>query len=249
MAKRKQNKSFASNRASQANAQRQKDERRQSIISALILGVLTVLVIMGLNWWSNSPTAEPSAPAAPVELSGERPLASIDPTARNGYYSAPPPMTIDTSKEYEAIIRTEKGDMVIQLFAEQAPVTVNNFVFLANQGFYDNTTFHRVIDGFMAQAGDPLGQGFGGAGYDFEDEFTSELRFDRRGLLAMANSGPATNSSQFFITFAATEWLNDAHTIFGEVIEGDDVLSQIRIRDPGEAEPGDLIERIDIIEK
>ena len=249
MAKRKQNKSFASNRAQKANAERQKSERNQTIIYGLIMGVLTVAFIYGLNWLSSQPEAEPANTAPATALTGDRPLAQVAPSDRNGYYSAPPEMTIDTSKEYEAVIRTEKGDMTIKLFADQAPVTVNSFVFLANQGFYDDTIFHRVIEGFMAQAGDPLGQGFGGSGYNFEDEFTPELRFDRRGLLAMANSGPATNSSQFFITFGPTDWLNDAHTIFGELVEGDDVLSQITIREPGSSLPGDTIERIDIYEK
>ena len=113
-------------------------------------------------------------------------------------------------------------------------MTVNNFVFLAREGFYNDTTFHRVLEGFMAQAGDPTGTGSGGPGYQFEDEIVPNLTFDRPGLLAMANAGPGTNGSQFFITFAPTDWLNGMHTIFGEVIEGQDVLNQITLRDPGQ---------------
>ncbi|RMG93284.1 MAG: peptidylprolyl isomerase [Chloroflexi bacterium] len=160
-------------------------------------------------------------------------------------------MIIDTNKEYEAIIRTEKGDMRFRLFDDDAPLTVNNFVFLATQGFYDNTTFHRVLANFMAQGGDPTGLGNGGPGYQFEDETDNGLVFDRRGLLAMANAGPNTNGSQFFITFAPTPWLDGNHTIFGELIEGDEVLSSITLRDPQlfPATPGDTIVRIDIIEK
>ncbi len=133
-----------------------------------------------------------------------------DPMARDGMYTAPPEMTIDAAKFYYATIATEKGDIQVQLFADRAPMTVNNFVFLARAGFYNNTTFHRVIDAFMAQAGDPTATGAGGPGYDFEDEFFPGLGFDRPGLLAMANRGPATNGSQFFITLAPTEWLNGA---------------------------------------
>ncbi|MBV7338411.1 peptidylprolyl isomerase [Chloroflexi bacterium TSY] len=122
-------------------------------------------------------------------------------------------MTIDPERYYYAMFKTEKGDMKIQLFAERAPVTVNNFVFLARDGYYNDTVFHRVLEGFMAQGGDPTGTGSGGPGYEFEDEFFPGLEFDRRGLLAMANRGPTTNGSQFFITFGPTEWLNGGHTL------------------------------------
>ncbi|MCS7039854.1 MAG: peptidylprolyl isomerase, partial [Caldilineales bacterium] len=135
-------------------------------------------------------------------------------------------MVIEPGKIYQAVLKTAKGDIVIELYADKAPRTVNNFVFLAREGFYDNTTFHRVIDGFMAQGGDPTGTGSGGPGYTFPDEIVPDLVFDRRGLLAMANAGPNTNGSQFFITFGPTPWLNGAHTIFGEVIQGDEVLDK-----------------------
>jgi cyclophilin family peptidyl-prolyl cis-trans isomerase len=195
-----------------------------------------------------TPTPTPFAPTLPQ--GDERPLSQIPPAERNEYFNMPPALQLDPDTDYQAIIRTEKGDIVIDLFEKLTPITVNNFVVLARLGYYDDTTFHRVIKDFMAQAGDPTGTGAGNPGYVFEDEFTPELRFDREGLLAMANRGPDTNGAQFFITYAEAPWLNDKHTIFGEVIQGMDVLRQIRERDPQtDTEPGDKILRIDIIEK
>ena len=147
-------------------------------------------------------------------------------------WEEPPEMMIDPSKIYLATFETEKGDIQVELFADKAPVTVNNLVFLARQGYYDGTTFHRVLPGFMAQGGDPTGTGSGGPGYRFEDEFHPDLRFDGAGYLAMANAGPGTNGSQFFITFAPTPHLNDRHTIFGKVVEGMDFLLLLEPRDP-----------------
>lgn len=185
-------------------------------------------------------TPEPAVEAPPTqdvivpppEIENPGPVSSMAPVERNAMYDAAPEMEIDPSKYYYATLKTNRGDIEVQLFADRAPITVNNFVFLARQGFYDNTSFHRVLDGFMAQAGDPTGTGGGGPGYQFEDEIFPGLNFDRPGLLAMANAGPGTNGSQFFITFAATDWLNGGHTIFGEVIEGEDVLSRLTRRDP-----------------
>ncbi len=172
-----------------------------------------------------------------------------NPTARYGMYSAPPEMVIDPSKAYTATIVTEKGDIVVRLFPDKAPKTVNNLVFLSREGFYNNTTFHRVIEGFMAQGGDPTGTGMGGPGYTFEDEISPDLKFDSAGILAMANAGPGTNGSQFFLTFDATPWLDGHHTIFGKVVRGMDVLKSISLRDPQTAsEPGDLIKTIRITE-
>ena len=165
-------------------------------------------------------------------------------------WSSPPAMEIDPSKSYEALCKTEIGDFRMRLFPQEAPVTVNNFVFLARQGYYDDTTFHRVLPGFMAQGGDPTGTGGGGPGYTFEDEFDPDLKFDRPGLLAMANRGPDTNGGQFFITYAPTPHLDGLHTIFGEVVEGAEVLSRLRPRDP-QANPdyqGDGLLSIEIIE-
>jgi cyclophilin family peptidyl-prolyl cis-trans isomerase/protein-disulfide isomerase len=173
-----------------------------------------------------------------------------NPADRNGMYAAPPAMIIDPAKQYIATLETEKGDIVAELYADKVPNTVNNFVFLAREGFYDNTTFHRVIEAFMAQAGDPTGTGRGGPGYRFADEFAATLKHDGPGVLSMANAGPGTNGSQFFITFVETPWLDGRHAVFGKVIEGLDVLESISIRDPQTATtPGDLIKTIRITEK
>jgi cyclophilin family peptidyl-prolyl cis-trans isomerase len=147
-------------------------------------------------------------------------------------WNTPPAMEIDPEKNYTARIETDKGEMVIELFADKAPKTVNNFVFLARQGFYDNVIFHRVIDNFMAQGGDPTGTGTGGPGYKFEDEFDPSLKHDKPGMLSMANAGPNTNGSQFFITHVPTPWLDNKHSIFGQIQEGMDVLMSIPARDP-----------------
>ncbi|MFN2285440.1 MAG: peptidylprolyl isomerase [Anaerolineae bacterium] len=195
-------------------------------------------------------TTAPEATAVVETSSSANPDMPTDPASRNGMYSAAPSMTIDPTKQYIATIETEKGNIVVELYADKAPLTVNNFVFLARQGFYDNTTFHRVIEDFMAQAGDPSGTGMGGPGYQFADEFDADLTFDGPGILAMANAGANTNGSQFFITFVPTPWLNGHHTIFGKVIEGEDVLFSISIRDPQTATtPGDLIKTIRIAEQ
>jgi cyclophilin family peptidyl-prolyl cis-trans isomerase len=158
-------------------------------------------------------------------------------------YNRPPQMQIDPSKRYVATFHTEKGDFDVDLFAKQAPVTVNNFVFLAKEGFYDGTTFHRVIRGFMVQGGDPTGTGRGGPGYQFADERGAlALKHDHAGILSMANAGPNTNGSQFFITFGPTPHLNGKHGIFGQVISGMDVVNSIRLRDPDtDPRPGDKV--------
>jgi cyclophilin family peptidyl-prolyl cis-trans isomerase len=162
----------------------------------------------------------------------------------------PPSGALDTTKSYRARFKTERGEIVAELFADKAPLTVENFVNLARSGFYDGTTFHRVIAGFMAQGGDPTGTGHGGPGYQFDDEFSPELRHDGPGVLSMANAGPGTNGSQFFITYGATPHLDDRHSVFGRVVEGMDVLGAIRERDPGrDREPGDRIETIEIEER
>jgi cyclophilin family peptidyl-prolyl cis-trans isomerase len=141
-------------------------------------------------------------------------------------------MALDPQKKYFATIHTDNGDIRLELFTDKAPVTVNNFVFLARQGFYDGTIFHRVIKDFMAQGGDPTGTGRGGPGYQFQDEFDFSLKHDKPGVLSMANAGPNTNGSQFFITHVPTPWLDQKHSVFGQVIEGLDVLLSITERDP-----------------
>jgi cyclophilin family peptidyl-prolyl cis-trans isomerase len=163
-----------------------------------------------------------------------------------------PPMKIDPLKQYIATIQTEKGDIVVELFPDVAPLTVNSFVFLADNGWFDGVTFHRVIPGFVAQSGDPTGTGIGGPGYAFKNETTPELIFDRKGLLAMANSGPDTNGSQFFITYGPAENLNGSYTIFGEVITGMDVAESLTPRNPSQnpdLPPGDAIFTVKIEER
>jgi len=154
-------------------------------------------------------------------------------------YSTPPAMTLDIGKQYFAAIETEKGKIVLELFVRDVPVTVNNFVFLAREGFYDNTTFHRVIPDFMAQGGDPIGTGRGGPGYRFADEFTEHTH--KVGALSMANAGPNTNGSQFFITYAPQPHLNNKHSVFGQLVSGMDILETI--------ENGDTIVKITIEER
>ena len=211
-------------------------KRTERTIQIVGIGLL-VLIVVGIAWifWP-----EPNANV--VEL----------PSDTDAYqYNAAPPMTIDVNKTYLATFKMANGgEFVIELFANDAPKTVNNFVFLAQQGYYDGTTFHRVLEGFMAQGGDRTATGTGGPGYQFEDEF-SDLTFDKPGLLAMANSGPNTNGSQFFFTYAPTPHLNGLHTIFGQVIEGMDVVNSITRRDPQQnpSSEGDAIETVTITEQ
>ncbi|MFC2068113.1 peptidylprolyl isomerase [Chloroflexota bacterium] len=141
-------------------------------------------------------------------------------------YSELPPMTIDTSKQYTATIKADKGIIMLELFASDVPVTVNNFVFLTREGFYDNTTFHRVIPDFMAQGGDPTGTGTGGPGYKFTDEFTKHTHIS--GALSMANSGPDTNGSQFFITYTPQHHLDYKHSVFGQLTLGMEILKSLQ---------------------
>ena len=164
-------------------------------------------------------------------------------------YSAPPALTLDTTHSYKAIFKTIKGDITVELFADKTPITVNNFVFLAREGYYDNTVFHRVIPDFMVQGGDPTGTGMGGPGYRFQDEFDATLKHDKPGILSMANAGPGTNGSQFFLTHVPTPHLDGRHSVFGHVVEGLDVLMNIAVRDPGNSSfPGDALNTIEIVE-
>lgn len=166
-------------------------------------------------------------------------------------YSAVPEMALDAKKAYSAVFKMAKGgEFIMKLYAIEAPITVNSFVFLARNGYYDGVTFHRVLDGFMAQAGDPTGTGAGGPGYQFVNE-DSHLKFDKAGVVAMANAGRDTNGSQFFITFGPTSHLNGGYTIFGQVIEGMDVVNGITLRDPQRRPDftGDDIETVTIIEE
>jgi peptidyl-prolyl cis-trans isomerase B (cyclophilin B) len=143
-------------------------------------------------------------------------------------YPAPPPIRIDIAKKYAATLTTSRGAITVELFAKDAPITVNNFVFLAKDEFYNGTIFHRVINDFMVQGGDPTGTGRGGPGYNFEDETKGNPNSHARGVLSMANAGPGTNGSQFFITHVPCDWLNGKHTVFGKVLTGQDVVDTIK---------------------
>jgi cyclophilin family peptidyl-prolyl cis-trans isomerase len=228
------NRSKRNNRSTQANAKKNLE------VTAAVLIVL--VIIAGLYWLLvlRKQAATPTSNAAqPPVLGGAK------------RYSAAPPMTIDQSKQYFATVTMAKGgQFVIQLFPDKAPITVNSFVFLAQQGFFNGVTFHRVIPGFMAQGGDPTGTGTGGPGYQFVNE-DNDLKFDKAGVVAMANAGRDTNGSQFFITFAPQAYLNGSYTIFGQVVSGMDVVNGITPRDPAQNPtfPGDAIATITITEK
>ncbi|CAG0997744.1 MAG: peptidylprolyl isomerase [Anaerolinea sp.] len=167
-------------------------------------------------------------------------------------YTKSPDLIIDPKKKYQAIFHTQRGDIRVDLFADRAPVTVNNFVFLARDGFYNGTTFHRVIKNFMVQGGDPTGTGRGGPGYKWNDEAGAlRIRHDGPGILSMANAGANTNGSQFFITHGPTPHLDGKHAVFGRVADQDSlaVLFKIRERDPmGDPNPGDTLESVEIVE-
>ncbi|MFZ2097029.1 MAG: peptidylprolyl isomerase [Anaerolineales bacterium] len=163
-----------------------------------------------------------------------------------------PPMTINPTKQYIATLHTEKGDIVIELYADKAPIAVNSFIFLAKNGWFDNVTFHRVIPGFVAQTGDPSGTGYGTPGYAFKNEISPDLKFDGPGVVGMANAGADSNGSQFFITYAAQPTLDDGYTIFGHVIQGMDVVTNLTPRDPSQGTDlpsGDKILSVIIQEK
>jgi len=190
-------------------------------------GIVVVVVIIAAAVWYFVMSR------GPAPTSGTQTTAAVAvPTVKTLQWTSPPPMTIDTTKQYFANVTMAKGgQFVIQLYPDKAPITVNSFVFLANQGFYNGVTFHRVIDGFMAQGGDPTGTGTGGPGYQFVNE-KNDLAFDKAGVVAMANSGPDTNGSQFFITFGPVQLSESDYTIFGQVISGIDVVNGITRRDP-----------------
>jgi cyclophilin family peptidyl-prolyl cis-trans isomerase len=221
-----------------------KAKNTQIAAVAFFVIVLAIIAWIGLRPRNTTPAAEPvgQAPAAAAEV--QQPL-------KFKQYDAPPAMSIDQSKRYLATFKMANGgEFVIELYPEKAPITVNSFVFLAREGFYNGTTFHRVLSGFMAQGGDPTGTGGGGPGYEFVNE-DSDLTFDKAGVLAMANAGRNTNGSQFFVTFGPQEPLNGGYTIFGQVVDGLDTVLNIRLRDP-QAYPdylGDVLESVTITEE
>jgi cyclophilin family peptidyl-prolyl cis-trans isomerase len=213
-----------------------------------LAGGAIIVLLIAVMIWQTSPEKPSQSSVGDIG----------DPTACDSFADIPtaaqysePPMGIDVNRQYYATVKLAKGgEFVIQLYPDKAPVTVNSFVFLACKGFFNGVTFHRVLEGFMAQGGDPMGTGMGGPGYQFINE-DSDLTFDKEGVVAMANSGRDTNGSQFFITFGPQEFLNGGYTIFGQVVEGMDVVNGITRRDPDQAPAfeGDAMETIEITEK
>lgn len=228
-------------------AKKRTPAKKQKRLNPWIIGGLLALIVLVIVLIVVSVSAKAAAKkTVPNQVSGGVPTLVGTKT-----YSSAPPLLIDTSKSYSATVKMAKGgEFVIQLYADKAPITVNSFVFLAQQGYFDGVTFHRVLPGFMAQGGDPTGTGMGGPGYSFVNE-DSDLKFDKAGVVAMANAGRDTNGSQFFITFAPVERLNGGYTIFGQVVSGMDVVNAISPRDPDQnpTTPGDAIESITITEK
>lgn len=221
-----------------------------ALAALIVVGVFVVLGLMLANRDNQSvaqaPTPDMFAYATASAVAGQAtPPAGSDPAAvaaRANKYAAPPPMSIDVTKIYEATIETTRGTIVVDLDPKAAPKTVNNFVFLARDGFYDGISFHRVMENFMIQGGDPTGSGFGGPGYQFEDEVGPNNPLTHEtGVISMANAGPNTNGSQFFITREPQPHLNGKHTVFGKVVSGQDVVDAIQ--------QGDLMTKVTITEK
>ncbi len=243
---------------------RQARRKNQSIIFGIIAVVVVAFVLLLIfQPKNNASTGQPTAtgsgatsqsntPDPKATLSAYEQVYSVTPqVVGTKQYSAPPPIQIDLTKQYFATVKMAKGgEFVIQLYPDKAPITVNSFVFLAKQGFYDGVTFHRVLEGFMAQGGDPTGTGGGGPGYQFVNE-KNDLAFDKPGVVAMANAGPNTNGSQFFIMFNAYPLQESDYTIFGQVISGMDVVNGITRRNPDNNPTftGDAIQSITISTK
>jgi cyclophilin family peptidyl-prolyl cis-trans isomerase len=229
----------------EAREKARQKQKTEKIIMYIGIAVVVVAII-GIVWALRPKSTTPEGAASTN-------ASAVDQYSTGKQYDAYPPMTIDQGKQYFATFMMAKGgEFKVQLFPDKAPKTVNSFVFLAKDKFYDGTTFHRVLEGFMAQGGDPTGTGMGGPGYQFEYE-PNDLTFDKAGVVAMANSGPAspTNGSQFFITFGPAPFLDGGYTIFGQVVEGMDVVNNITRRDP-EQNPtftGDVIESVTITEQ
>src|SRR5574341_478667 len=206
-------------------------KQAQRNIQIIGLGVIILLVVAGVWFFLPKSQGQNQASADFGNATACESFADI-PVANQ--YSEPP-LNIDVTKQYFANVKMAKGgEFVIQLYPDKAPKTVNSFIFLACKGYFNGVTFHRVLEGFMAQGGDPTGTGTGGPGYQFENE-ESDLTFDKAGVVAMANAGRDTNGSQFFITFGPQEFLNGGYTIFGQVIEGMDVVNSITLRDPDQS--------------
>lgn len=215
-----------------------------AVVVLLVLGLVAgVLISRAGGQSAAAPTAPPEAPTAAPAVPTAAPAAAAPagtlPTATSYTYDAPPPMSIDPARAYTATIVTPRGDIVVELLPAIAPQTVNNFVFLARENFYNGLTWHRVLPGFMAQGGDPLGDGTGDPGYSIPAEFTDQILFDQPGMVAMARSSdPDSAGSQFFITTAPAPHLNSQYTIFGRVVQGQEIVDSIPLRDP--QNPADL---------
>jgi peptidylprolyl isomerase len=226
-----------------AAKEKQKKVKQTAIISGIVMVVAILIWVIISNLSSSRPVAD--VPTSPAEV-----INTPKPVGVKQYSSAPP-MLIDVTKQYFANVKMANGnEFVIQLFPDKAPITVNSFVFLAREGYFDGVTFHRVLEGFMAQGGDPSGTGMSGPGYQFVNE-DSDLKFDKAGVVAMANAGRDTNGSQFFITFAPAVSLNGGYTIFGQVVSGMDAVNAITRRDPQKNPDfiGDAMESVTITEK
>jgi cyclophilin family peptidyl-prolyl cis-trans isomerase len=226
---------------------------QQIAIAVVIVGVIALAWVLLTSTKGALSGGVPTLSADAAGSGAAAPTAAGQPAAVTGSksYSAAPPMTIDAKKQYFANFKMAKGgEFVVQLFPDKAPITVNSFVFLAKDGFYNGTTFHRVLEGFMAQGGDPTGTGGGGPGYKFVNE-KNDLLFDKPGVVAMANAGPNTNGSQFFIMFGPYGLSENDYTIFGQVTSGMEVVNAITRRDPdtNPTFPGDTIESVTITEK
>jgi len=222
---------MANKKKIQERLESQRKSQQARTIQIIGVGVVLLVIALGVRFFAPGQTA-----CEPFE---DIPVAS--------QYSEPP-MRIDPSKQYFATVKMAKGgEFVMQLYPDKAPITVNSFVFLSCKGYFNGVTFHRVLDGFMAQGGDPTGSGSGGPGYEFVNE-DSDLTFDRDGVVAMANAGRDTNGSQFFITYGPQEFLNGGYTIFGQVVQGMDVVNGITRRDPQQAPSfeGDAMESVTI---
>jgi len=216
-------------------------------VAALLIASLACSFSSSTPIVSEPAATEPPVPAA-QPASGSSACAVFDSIPVSTEYSTAPALLIDTASKYFATVKMANGgEFKIELYADKAPITVNSFAFLSCKGFFNGVTFHRVLEGFMAQGGDPTGTGMGGPGYEFVNE-DSDLVFDKAGVLAMANAGRDTNGSQFFITFAPADFLNGGYTIFGQVISGMDVVNSITRRDPDQNPnfTGDAMESVTI---
>lgn len=234
-------------RPTKKQAVKQLTTMQQVAIAIAIVGVIALIWVLlpgsKGSLGNGVPTVNSAAATEPVQVNA--------PASSGKQYASAPPMTIDVKKQYFATFKMANGgEFVVQLYPDKAPITVNSFVFLARDGFYNGTTFHRVLDGFMAQGGDPSGTGMGGPGYEFVNE-KNDLAFDKPGVVAMANAGPNTNGSQFFIMFAQYGLSENDYTIFGQVTSGMDVVNALTRRDPetNPTFPGDTIESVTITEK